>query len=119
LASTSPTPSSTSPPVSAASSSRSKGTTGGIVGGVLGGLILVGAPAFLIWRRRRRNSQTKHVPLGQVPTDSYSDQHRGLTEIQGAEVSRYEVAGKEVEKVAEMPTQRPPVELDAGHIRRY
>jgi predicted lipid-binding transport protein (Tim44 family) len=98
----------------------SAGAIGGIVGGVVGGLALIGAIAFLLWRRKKYSTIAQADPSspsnGQQPNVGY---HPGNGYQPGAAEMHSTSSPPPLEKYAntgytsEMPAHQQPVEMSA------
>jgi predicted lipid-binding transport protein (Tim44 family) len=98
----------------------SGGAIGGIVGGVVGGLALIGAIAFLLWRRKKYSTIAQADPTspsnGQHPDVGY---HQSTAYQPGAAEMHSTSSPPVTEKYAnngytpEMPAYQQPVEMSA------
>jgi predicted lipid-binding transport protein (Tim44 family) len=98
----------------------SGGAIGGIVGGVVGGLALIGAVAFLLWRRKKYSTIAQADPTspsnGQHPNVGY---HQGTGYQPGAAEMHSTSSPPAAEKYAnngytsEMPAYQQPAEMSA------
>jgi hypothetical protein len=115
-----PSPSSSGEAGGGGGGGLSGGAIGGIVGGVIGGLALIGAIAFLLWRRKKYSTVAQADPAsptnGHQPNIGY---HPGNGYQQGAAEVHSTSSPPATEKYAnnytpEMPAyQHQPVEMSA------
>jgi predicted lipid-binding transport protein (Tim44 family) len=126
--SASPSPSSSSEPSTGGGGSSgggggglSGGAIGGIVGGVVGGLALIGAIAFLLWRRKKYSTVAQADPNSPANGPLNTGYHPGNAYQQNAaEVPGHSMNNAPpVEKYAnqgytsEMPAYQQPAEMSA------
>jgi hypothetical protein len=112
-------------PTGASSSSESKsglsgGAIGGIVGGVVGGLALIGAIAFLLWRRKKYSTVAQAVPNSPSngPVNTAYQGHgyqQNAAEVPAHNMSNVPPTEKYANHgyTSEMPAYQQPAEMSA------
>jgi len=100
------------------SDSLSSGAIGGIVGGIVGGIAILGAVAFLLWRRRRKHTTVAQSELP-ATSEQYADgQQANASEMGTTTAPTAEKYARQENYMAEMPAQQSHFELSAESPHR-